>query len=289
MDQALLQRANDEIRPTGFLDYRLYLAALYDFLKKTTESYSYQRFAADLGFGPTTVMHQIVRGRRPLTAKAAAKVVKALQLKGHERRFLLALVDYCNARSSQKREELFEKMIDLKSGVLPTEFDKDTLEYYSEWYHPVIRELVATREFKADPEWIAQTIVPRLRPEQARESLALLERLELIRFDESAQRWTQSQKRLSTGHRVKGMALTRYHQKMIELGREALTRIPSKRRDISALTLNVDDETAERLKGLIHAFQIQLLDEAEKSPGDEVYQLNIQLFPFTGDDKKGKP
>ena len=33
---------------------------------------------------------------------------------------------------------------------------------------------------------------------------------------------------------------------------------------------------------MIHAFQLQLLDEAERGQGgDQIYQVNIQLFPFT--------
>jgi uncharacterized protein (TIGR02147 family) len=288
VDRELAAQLADDVKPSSFLDYRLYLAALYAYVKNRSASYSYQKFADDLGFGPTTVMHQIIRGHRPLTAKAAMKVVKALALTGVERRFLLALVAYDNERATARREELFQKLIELKSELLPTTLDKDTLEYFSEWYHPVLRELVGHPSFVPDPEAIAATIVPRLRPEQVRESLALLERLGYIAFDAETRRWRQTRSRVTTGPRVRGMAFTRYHQKMIELGREALTRIPSHRRDVSGLTVSVDETTARKLREMIHAFQTQLLDAAEKSPGEQVYQINIQLFPFTGDGKRGK-
>jgi hypothetical protein len=38
---------------------------------------------------------------------------------------------------------------------------------------------------------------------------------------------------------------------------------------------------------MIHAFQTSILDEAERHPGDQVFQVNIQLFPLT-DEKKRK-
>ena len=143
-------------------------------------------------------------------AAPAVKVVKALRLTGLERRYFLALVDHGNAKSSAGREALFEKLVELKEQALPDESDKATLAYFSEWYHPVIRELVGTPGFRNDPVWIAGHIVPRIRPEQVRASLALQEKLGLIAFDAERQTYVQTKARISTGHRVKGMALTRY-------------------------------------------------------------------------------
>jgi uncharacterized protein (TIGR02147 family) len=269
------------IAPSAYLDYRLYLAAVYDAVKAQTASYSYKTFASDLGFGATTVMHQIVRGHRPLTVKAAKDVAAPLGLKGIERRYFLILVEYGNAKLAAKRDELFKRLLELKGETLAEDLDRDVLDYFSAWWHPVVRELVGTPRFQADPEWIAKQIMPRIRPEQARESLALLERLNLVQRDASGV-LTQTQTRISTGHRVKGMALVGYHREMIDHGREALSRVPAKRRDISAMTVAVDEATAQRLKAMIHAFQLQLLDEAERASGkDQVYQVNIQLFPFT--------
>lgn len=280
-----MSKAAQEVRPSGFLDVRAFLESLYNFLKQANGQYSYLRFAEDLGSKATTVMHQIVRGYRPLTGKAGLKIAKALGLSGLEKRYFLTLVDYCSARGTAKREELFERLLTIKNESLPDDFDKDCLAFYSEWYHPVVRELVATPGFKADPAWIAKRIQPNIRPEQARQSLELLQRLELVSPDPETKKLVQTKTRMSTGHRVKGMALLSYHQQMILLARDALTRVEGRRRDISAITVNVDEATAQRLKSLIHAFQLQLLDEAEKAGvGDQVYQVNIQLFPFTGED-----
>ncbi len=278
----LLAKTSSSVAPSGYLDYRLYLKAVFEAVKQQLGSYSYRAFAEDLGFGPTTVMHQIVSGYRPLTLKAAQRVAGPLGLKSIERRFFLALVEHGNTKLAAKRDELFKRLLELKGETLAEELDKDRLEYFSAWWHPVIRELVGARGFKDDPDWIAKKIAPRLRPEQAKESLALLDRLGLIERDAETGKLRQTQKRISTGHRIKGMAIAGFHREMIDLAREALTRVPAQRRDVSALTVCVDEATAQRLKAMIHAFQLQLLDEAEKATdGDEVYQVNIQLFPFT--------
>lgn len=285
MNTETLHRLTQEIRPSSFLDYRLYFSALYEAARREAQAkgtkWSWRDFAVLLGFQPTNVMHQIVRGHRPLTPKAAAGIVAELGLKGIEKRFLMTLVEHAGTKSASVRDELFQRLVDLKDQTLPESLDRDTLSYFSEWYHPVIRELVASTDFQADPAWIASKLTPRIRIEQARESLALLERLGLIATGEDG-RFVQTQSRVGTGPRVKGMALASFHKQMIELGKESLTRVDAKRRDVSAVTVCVSEETAQRLKRLIHAFQTQILDEAERSgAGDQVVQLNIQLFPFT--------
>ena len=105
-------------------------------------------------------------------------------------------------------------------------------------------------------------------------------------IDPFSHQYTQTQKRISTGHRIKGMALARYHQQMIDLGKQSLTTIAGKKRDISAITLCIDEKTSVKIKSLIHEFQERLLSEAELCEGkDRILQINMQLFPFTKNDK----
>lgn len=278
---SLKEIASKEVKPSSYLDYRLFFKALYE-KRKAAGEYSYQRFAEDLGFKATTVMHQIVQGYRPLTDKAAVQVIESLALESSEAQYLTALVGFRNARTAMRREDHFQKLQSLKKKTLPDEIDKDLLDYFSVWYNPVIWELVGTRGFRADINWISGRIVPHVKPAQVKASLELLERLHLITFDQESGTWKQTQDRVSTGHRIKGLALVSYHSSMIDHAKTALTKVSGKRRDVSAVTVSVDEETALRLRAMIHTFQLQLLDEASRSGvGDQVYQINIQLFPFT--------
>jgi len=274
--------AKQEVKPSSFLDYRLYLKALYEHCKNATTNYSYHKFAEDLGFNATTVMHQVASGYRPLSLKAAINIAKTLELPSSESKYLQSLVEFCNAKLSSKRDEHFQKLQALKQLTLPDELDKDLLSYFANWYNPVIWELIAATDFKPDVNWIAKKIVPNLKPAVVEASLELLLRLDLIAYDAELKTYRQTRNRVTTGHRIKGMALVSYHSSMIDHAKTALTAISGKRRDVSAVTVNVTQETADKLRAMIHAFQLQLLDEAERAgPGDEIYQVNIQLFPFT--------
>jgi uncharacterized protein (TIGR02147 family) len=278
---SLQEIEKDAVKPTAFLDYRLYFRALY-LHRKTSGNYSYQKFAEDLGFAPTNIMYQIIQGRRPLTNKAATSVIKALDLEPAEALYLKYLIAFGNARGTAKREEAFHKLQELKKDTLPDEIEKDMLEYFSVWYNPVVWELVGTKGFKADPEWIAKRIYPHLKPVQAKESLELLQRLQLIAYDKEEKMWKQTRNRIVTPHVIKGMALVSYHNSMIDHGKASLTAISGSRRDVSGVTVSVNSETVKKLRAMIHSFQVQLVDEAEKGGiGDEIYQINIQFFPFT--------
>lgn len=269
-------------RPMDFLDYRLFLDSLYAGAKREDSTYTYQKFASDCGFSASTIMHQIVRGYRPLTAKAAAKVARALKLDAHDKHYFLLLVDYCNAESAAERQSAFEKMLEAKEEEIRNPLEKDYLTYFGEWHHPVIRELVSASNFRSDAEWIVKRLTPKISIDQVKESLTLLERLGFIAFDTVLQKHVQTQNRISTGHQTESMALISFHQQMMKHAEEALTKMSPERRDISGVTVTVSEQTARRLRQLVHTFQLQLLDEAEKAgDGDQVYQINIQLFPFT--------
>ncbi len=269
-----------QVKPSAYLDYKLYFQALYLECKGVDESYSYQKFAASLGFEATTVMHQIIKGYRPLTLKACTQLLKYLKLDKFEARFLLQLVEYNNAKNLSARESSFARLKDLKRELVPDELDRNLLEYFSKWYHPIIWELIGTEGFKADAEWISGRILPRVSVDEVNESLELLQTIGLIRRED--QTFIQTQNRVTTGHRIKGMALVSYHQNMLDHAKNALTQVSGKRRDVSSMTVSVTEEGAAKLRAMIHAFQIQLLDEAERcEKSDQVYQVNIQLFPFT--------
>ncbi|MFW7379284.1 MAG: TIGR02147 family protein [Oligoflexus sp.] len=273
--------AASQVKPSSFLDYKPFFAALFSQAKEKLGKYTYHEYAEDMGFAATNIMHQFIRGHRKLTSKAAVQIVKLLDLRGTERRYFEAMVEYCNTNVPAKREELFQKMLLEKSQVLSSDQDKDWLDYLSEWYHPVVREIVGLQGFRADSQWISDQIQPRIRPEQARKSLELLERLGFIEATDDGNSYRQTEKSLSTGHAVRGIGFTRYHQKMIEMGKESLANAKGNKRDVSASTISVDEATFHKIKSMIHEFNAKVMTECgEAEHPDRVYQLNIQLFPF---------
>lgn len=270
-----------------YLDYKDYLEALYKALKQELDSYSYLSFAEDLGFSKTNVVHLMIKGKRPLSSKAAHKVADILDLKGNERKYFEDLVAYQNSRDSQERETIFQEMLAIKAKEVKAEDELlAQLEFFTEWYHSAIYELSFTKQFTSDPKELASQLAPRIRPEQARRSLELLERLGLLAKSPESDNYAPTKGRISTGDEIASMAITRYHQRMIEMGKESLTSVDSPLRDISSISIAIPVAMVPELKKEISQFRKKLLSLAsETKDPDTVYQMNVQLFPLTR--KKG--
>jgi uncharacterized protein (TIGR02147 family) len=282
----LLSHLAQSLTSSRYLDYRAYLQALYQAAKAELGSYSYLLFADDLGFSKTNVLHLIIKGKRPLSAKAAEKIAAVLELKASDRKYFLDLVNYQNSDDSVEREQIFQEMVELKAKKLKTaETLVDQLEFFTEWYHSAIYELSFTHMFDHDPKTLAGLLQPKIRPEQARKSLELLIRMGLLKAEAGGYLKPQHS-RITTGDEIASLAITRYHQKMIDLGKESLTNIPADLRDVSSISISIPEHMIPQLKQELSAFRKKILAMAAagESP-NSVYQMNIQLFPLTR--KKG--
>jgi uncharacterized protein (TIGR02147 family) len=280
--KSILRQVASGIEVTQYLSHRDYLKAVYDAAKTRLESYSYLKYAEDLGFSKTNVVRLVIAGQRPLTSKAAERIAKALDLHGPARRYWTTLIKYANERLPADRDNLFRLLMSYRTKSQPAELSPTQAEYFSEWYHPVVREMVALAGFDGDPEWIKGRLAFPLRLEQIKRSLELLEQLGVIERD--GDKWRRAGSVVATDAEVDSMAIVRYHQKMIEIGRESITTVHEELRDIRAVTVSVPKSVLPILKGKIQewvAEAVALEGGTEAAPADDVIQINIQMFPFT--------
>ncbi len=269
---------------TDYLSHKDYLARLYELAKAEFPSYSYQKFAEDLGFSATNVLRLVVIGARPLTSKAAVRIALSLKLHGAERRYWTSLVKYANAKTPAERTRLFKLLLTYKTRENPRELTPDQAAYFGDWFNPVVREMIALPQFDGTPEWIKQNIAFPLRLEQIKQSLELLQKLKMITFDEKSGRYLKSEQLVETTSEVDSLAVVSYHQKMIEISREAITAIDETERDIRALTMTVPNtllpELKARIEEWVHDMARRESDLTGQSEG-RVVQINVQMFPFT--------
>jgi uncharacterized protein (TIGR02147 family) len=264
-----------------FTDYRVYLQTIYAKAKSNLPSYSYIKFAVDLGFGSTNMLRLIIIGDRSITAKTAQKLANALDLHGDERKYFVKLIEFDHEKDATARDQLIDSVLKYRNRIAPEALDETQLKYFSEWYNPVVREMVGMDDFQPDPDWIRQRLNFPLHLSEIKKSLEVLEEIGFINKDSKTGKYKRSKARIHTPFEVDSLAIVRFHQKMIEMGKESITRISEKEREINALTANIPAEALPLLREKI----TQLMDEMEnlesETKGGRVYQLNIQLFPFT--------
>ncbi len=268
---------------TSFLSYRDFIESIYAQAKERSDSYSYLQFSEDLGFPKNNGLHLILRNKRRLTNAATQKIVDTLDLRFDRRIYFEAMVEANNTQDPARKEIALRKMEDIKRKTLTNGNQLESsqlLQYFSEWYNPVILEAFRLRNFEADPEWLSQIIEPRVTPQDAAKSFELLKSIGAITQSKRSLMLNQSD--VVADESIADMGLLLFVKKMTELGIDALMRLPESRRDISAVTICASQKTFEKIKKEIADFQDRLLALSnEDEDRDQILQINIQAFPFT--------
>ncbi|MCX6128213.1 MAG: TIGR02147 family protein [Proteobacteria bacterium] len=278
----VLREVTHQYPPSSFYNCSDFFRTLHKQTKTQTRNYSYRQLSVDLGFSATNLLHLIVQGKRPVTEKAASKIVASLDLKRDERRYFLTLARLTRGKSSEEISRTFREALEIRSGMISSRLEQEQFAYFSEWYHSVIREMIVLEEFQSDPKWIATHIRPAITIKQAEESLELLQKLKLIQYDSLTGRFVQTSHIISTGPEVLNLSVQKFHQESIPHGMEAMVTSSAESRHISGLVLAVSSGQFEKIKQEIELFQQRLLElESDRSgaKADRVVRLNMQLFP----------
>lgn len=277
----LMKKGGSTINLFEYLDYRAYLKDIYQTAKKSRGSFSFRRFSQMAGFASPNFLKLVMDGKRNLTEDSLPKFMTGLKLNKQEQEFFRNLVYYNQAKTHEKKDYYYQRLIQSKKFSQLKPIEKNQYEYCSEWYHSVVRELAVSKDFDGTPEWLSRRIFPSITPAQARKSLETLETLGFISKDEEG-KYRQSSPLVSTGNEVTSLALYNYHMNLLDVAKTALEGVPAEQRDMSSMTLGVAQSRVPDLKKMIQEFRQQVMKtvSTDREP-EEVVQLSIQLFPLT--------
>ncbi|MDG5816114.1 TIGR02147 family protein [Chitinispirillales bacterium ANBcel5] len=270
-----------------YLDYREYLKDFYDWKKNKYSFYSYRLFSQKAGFKSPNFLKLVIDGKRNLTKESVFRFSKALNLNKSETDYFENIVFLNQCRSLDEKNAYLCKIMRHRVKCDPKKIEESQYEYYSQWYHPVIRELVTAVDFGDDFKRLASLVIPSITVSEAKRSVDLLLKLNYIRKNDHGN-YEKISNTLTTGPQVRSVAVSNFHKSMIKLGSDAIERFPSKLRNISSLTLSVSEDTCSQVISKIETFRKELLDLAEAdSEPSKVLQLNMQLFPLSDNFDKG--
>lgn len=272
---------NSRVSVFEYRDYRVFLKDWYRTAKQSRGSYSYRTFAKKAGFHSSNFMMLVIQGKRNLTEESLKKFLVGMNLNKQEQEFFRNLV-FCN-QSETHEDKIFyyQRLVLSKKFSQLKPIERQQYEYYSTWYHPVVRELVVSRGFDGTAEWISKRLSPSVTPAQISKSIELLEALGFIQKT-GQNGWRQSSTIISTGPEIESVVVHNYHKSLLDLSKEVMGRLSTKYCDVSALTLGVKKERLSELRAKVREFRQEVLkmvsDDIEP---EEVIQLNVQLFPVT--------
>lgn len=269
-----------------FTDFRKFLKNYYEAMKASTPYFSYRYFSKLAGFASPNFFKLVAEGNRNLSSHGIQKFCKALKLGVKETRYFRLLVLKDQAQNPEEKDYFTRQL--LKSKIFKTikPITEAQYDYYSEWYHIPLRELIGRSDFNNDPKWIASQFTPPISEKEAREGLETLLKLGLIEATPEGS-FRQVDTSISTGDEVTSFAVSNYHRRMIALGAESIERFPAAERDVSSLSMGMTKATAAKVKKMIQDFRKEIIAVVNQDTTvEEIMQFNMQYFPLTT--KKGE-
>ena len=269
----------------NYSDYRKFLADFYKEKKGNTPSFSYQNFSRQAGFTSKSFVFNVIKGKKNLSPASIVSLSEAMNLTKTEAAYFEKLVSMCQAITFKERAFFYEQLDTIRPQNTEASNAKrirqDQFEFFSKWYHVVIRSLIDFFPFKDDYQRLAAMVRPPITTIQAKNSVRLLHRLGIIEKGKDGVIKTSS-KLLTTGPEVASLAAQHFHLQAMELGIRALKEMPKDERNIYGLTLGISRKSFEEIKKIMLESQNRILQVAEKDKdSDGVYQLNVQFFPVS--------
>jgi uncharacterized protein (TIGR02147 family) len=263
----------------SYNDFRAYLADYQKARWAIERDFNKSRFSTLLGLPNTrSYFTDVLHGKR-VTGIFIERFIKIMQLDKEEANFFRLLVLFNQAETPDERELYFDQLISLNRT--PTKpIGKDLYTYYSNWHNSVIRALLNSFDFKDDYTDLAKRVFPKISAREAKQSVDLLLKLNLIAKDTKGF-LKPTEKSIVASPELAQELIKNYHLSSLELAKLAIVQNKTRPQAVSTNTISISEEGYRRLEKKISQFrsEIRSLVNKDEKQADRVYQLNILLFP----------
>ena len=264
-----------------YTSYAKFLKDYYEEKKQGNPNFSYETFSRSAGFKSRSNLIEVTAGKKELSKSKIFSVSAAMGLEPKESEYFESLVQFNNSTTLKEREYHLRKLGALSGKSPGTIIGEGQFAYFSEWHHPVIRELICMDRFHGDLIKISKSLKPQVTVRQVKESVALLIRLGLIEKLANG-KYRQANGAIQTEDELSSFVVLRYQKENLRLAEEALDGILPEERDISTFTAAVSNKCFLTIKKELQAFRRRLSTLVDKDMDQErVYQLNLQFFPVS--------
>ncbi len=226
--------------------------------------YSLRSFAKSLDIDSST-LSSLLRGKRPLTAKTAQRLITKL-----------GITDPAQAQS------LLLGVLGEAENAVPDyrQLELEAAEAVSTWEHFAIRSLLQLDGYRPSTRTIARRL--NLSHTVVTEALARMEKIGLV--VNKGDTWFDTGKNIATPSQVLSPVLRETLRQCMVKAIDSLERDPISVRDMSGITMAISSKKLPEARKLILEFRRKLCAFLEDGYKDSVYRLNVELFPLSQED-----
>lgn len=261
-----------------YSDFRQYMLDYYE-ERKRRSVFSWREFSKIAGFTSSSYMKVVCDGKSKLSRIGVERTGAAMGLVGFEMEYFRAMVEFGQAATEEKKKAAYENMLAIAKVHKVRVLEGDLFEFYDSWQNPVVRELAPLMP-GATPGEIAKKCYPDISAAEVQQSLNFLTKAGLLKkAGDSA--FVQAETSITGTPDATRLALRGMHRQMSKLATPALD-LPVEQRNFSGVTMGVSRESYERIVKVLDECRRQIIAIAADDKNiDQVYRLNLQLFPLT--------
>ncbi|OWV18211.1 TIGR02147 family protein [Fibrobacter sp. UWB4] len=263
-----------------YTNYHQYIADYYA-EKKAKSAFTWQTFTRAAGFSSPVFLKYVSEGRSNLGEETARQVANAMGLVGYEQDYFVEMVKFGHAKTDEEKKSIFNRMLAIADIHKVRVVEGESFRFFEDWKNPVLRELAPAMP-GAKPLAMAHACRPEVSAAEVSETLNFLVKANLLQKDKDGN-YTQTDKIVTSGPmNFAPLALRGLQRQMGEIALGAIENVPQDERHFSGLTLGITREAYKKIVQEIADFQKRVIAIAtSESATDEVYRLNVQLFPMT--------
>lgn len=267
---------------TEYQNYRCYMQDFYDERKQTC-SFTWREYARLAGFTSPTYLKLVCEGKSNLSELGVERVASALNLGGFELVYFRYLVRFNQAKDDESKKNAFASMKDIAKANKIRVVDSDAFSYFESWKNPVLRELVAMLP-GATAEALAEMCWQPITADEVRKSLDFMVSVGILK-QKSKNVYVQTDKAIMGDSEVMPVALRSMHREMAGFAQKSIDEFDANNRNVTGVTMGLDRDAYEQIVRELESCRRKIVAIANMSKKpDQVYRLNLQLFPLT---KKG--
>ena len=263
-----------------YTSYRQYIADYYAD-KKTKSAFTWQEFANEAGFSSRVYLKYVSEGRFNLSESATVRVADAMRLADYEKEYFAEMVKFDHAEKDIDKKNAFNKMLSIADAHKVKIIEGDAFRFFESWKNPVIRELAPSMP-GAKPLTLAHACRPNITAAEVSDVLNFLVKGGFLEKNDKGD-YVQTDKSLTTGPMsVTPVAVRTMHHQMGKLALDAIEGVAQDKRNFSGVTFGITKDGYDEIVQEIADCRKKVVAIARKNATtDEVYRLNMQLFPLT--------
>lgn len=289
------QNGGHQAAPSGvlpdlfaYLDYRKYLRDFCAAKKRLNPHFSYRYLSEKVGIKSGGFFSWVLQGKRNISDRLVYDLARFINFNEQQTVYFAQLVAFNQAITHEERKRAFDILLSMRRGSV-RQVGEEQSEFYRKWYYPALRELIGVLQISDDTvAEVAALLSPAVKTAEVKKALQLLMQLGMVRKTGSGI-YERVDAVISSKEQIPLVALHEYQIGCMELAKEAFDRFGKNERELSTVTMSIDDTAYMKIIERLAVFRAEVMEIARSvDTPSRVMQLNLQFFPLTREKDRGR-